>query len=200
MKGQRTFRACPIGVQVWQSSLVIDLLKSFGRLMIDLQNATGSPPTGRIVAVGHVQICASTTRRFSTRVVRNGTLQENWGRQLGGIVGREEKRTRAAKTEGVRGFSESPTTRRWHEKMQAGVTDMLIQSEAENTKRRQRCLSCSIRYTGDAQRICRCSSDWEPSSEQAGEEESMFSAATDPAAAQRMDAKSYFVQSDSSAH
>lgn len=53
--------------------------------MIDLEDTGGSPPTFGAVLISHVEICASTTGGLCSRVVGDGALKENWGRQFGGI-------------------------------------------------------------------------------------------------------------------
>ena len=80
-----TFCIGPVGVEVGQRRLVADLLECLGGLVVHLKDAARSPPAGAVVAVGHVEVGASTARRSSARVVGNGALEEDWGRQLGGI-------------------------------------------------------------------------------------------------------------------
>lgn len=85
-----TFGACPVGIKIRESSLVTDLLEGLWGLMIDLEDAARPPPTGAgaaSVSVRHVEIDAASARRFRTRVVGDGALQQDWGRQLGGIEG-----------------------------------------------------------------------------------------------------------------
>ena len=58
--------------------------------MIDLEETARSPPAcARVISIGHVEIDASASRgsrRVVARVEGDGALQENWGRQLGGIA------------------------------------------------------------------------------------------------------------------
>ena len=92
-----TFRACPICVQIRQDSLIIYLLQRLGGFVINLEDTAGSPSAGGFVPVGHVEVYASsTTRRLGIRVVGNGALKENWGRQLGGVEKVHAKRIKAA--------------------------------------------------------------------------------------------------------
>lgn len=87
-RGKRvTFCIGPVGVEVGQRSLIADLFKSLGRFMVELEDAAGPPPASHGIAIGHVEIAVSTARRFGAGVVRDGALEENWGRQLGGIDG-----------------------------------------------------------------------------------------------------------------
>lgn len=81
----RTFCICPIGIQIGQRSLVADLLESLGGFVVHLQDAGGSPPAFGAVLIGHVEVCASTTGRLGSRVVGDGALEEDWGRQFGGV-------------------------------------------------------------------------------------------------------------------
>lgn len=55
--------------------------------MVDLKDAARTPSTGPSVPVGHVEIDATPARRFCARVVGDGSLKQDWGRQLGGIDG-----------------------------------------------------------------------------------------------------------------
>lgn len=85
---RHTFGICPIGIQVRQSCLVAYLLEGLGRLVVDLEDTARSPPAGaKVVAIGHVEVGAAAPRRVVARVEGDGALQENWGRQLGGIAG-----------------------------------------------------------------------------------------------------------------
>lgn len=94
----------PVGVQVGQGGLVADLLEGLGRLMVDLEDAARSPPAATVVAVAHcgVEVGASTARRLRARVVGDGAREEDWRRQLGGIVGGTPGRERRVLREGVR--------------------------------------------------------------------------------------------------
>ena len=86
-KERITFCVGPVGVEIGQGRLITDLLERLGGLVIHLEDAARSPPAGTIVAVGHVEVDASSARRAGSRVVGDGSLEENWGRQLGGIGG-----------------------------------------------------------------------------------------------------------------
>jgi hypothetical protein len=55
--------------------------------MIDLEDTARSPPSSPGVSIGHVEIGASVPRGVVARVKGDGALEEDWGRQLGGIVG-----------------------------------------------------------------------------------------------------------------
>jgi len=87
----RTLGIGPIGIQIRQRCLITDLLKGLGWLVVDLEDTARSPPTGaRVVPVGHVEVDAPASRRalrIVARVEGDGALEENWGRQLGGIAG-----------------------------------------------------------------------------------------------------------------
>lgn len=54
--------------------------------MVDLEDTARSPPAAARCRVGHFKI-ASPARWSRARVVGDGALEKNWGRQLGGIVG-----------------------------------------------------------------------------------------------------------------
>lgn len=80
----------PVGVEVGQGSLITDLLQSLRRLVVDLEDTTRSPPTATGILVRHIEIgtIASWGGFFVRRRVEiDGALEENWGRQLGGIDG-----------------------------------------------------------------------------------------------------------------
>lgn len=77
----------PVGIQVGQRGLVADLLEGLGGLVVDLEDTARSPPAATSVAVAHVEVGASAPRRLRARVVGDGAREEDWGRQLGGIVG-----------------------------------------------------------------------------------------------------------------
>lgn len=53
--------------------------------MVDLEDATRPSPTGRVCFRHFVH--TPPTRRIGPRVVGDGPLQEDWGRQLAGVVG-----------------------------------------------------------------------------------------------------------------
>lgn len=57
--------------------------------MIYLKDTARSPPAGTRIPIGHVEINTSTARTWwiRGRVVGDGALEKNWGRQLGGIGG-----------------------------------------------------------------------------------------------------------------
>lgn len=82
-----TFCVGPVGIQVGQRSLVTNLLEGLRGLVVDLEDAARSPPAATSTPVRHVEIGASTARRFRARVVGDGTREEDWRRQLGGIDG-----------------------------------------------------------------------------------------------------------------
>lgn len=94
-----TFGIGPVGIQVRQSCLVTDLLEGLGGLMVDLEDTARPPPAATRVAISHVEVDTSTTatasasssitvaRRVVARVKGDGTLEKNWGRQLGGVAG-----------------------------------------------------------------------------------------------------------------
>ena len=79
-----TFGIDPVGVQVGQGSLVADLLQRLLRLVVDLEDAARSPPAAR-VGVCHGPVGTASARRMGGRVVGDGALEEDWGRQFGGI-------------------------------------------------------------------------------------------------------------------
>jgi hypothetical protein len=81
----------PIRVSVWQRRAVTKLLNSLRGFVVDLQNTTRPPPTGR-VCFRHLVHASSTRRIGGPRVVGDGTGQEDWGRQLDGIAGNRGKR------------------------------------------------------------------------------------------------------------
>jgi hypothetical protein len=87
-----TFSIGPVGIQVGRGRLVTDLLEGLRRLVIDLEDTARSPPAGSTALVTHIEVVASTARRFGTRVVGNGALEEDWRRQFGGIDGVVERR------------------------------------------------------------------------------------------------------------
>jgi hypothetical protein len=76
---RHTFSICPVGVKVRQGSLVADLFKSLGRLMVNLEDTARSPPSGSsspcCVSFGHVEIDAASARRLVRRVVGDGALE-----------------------------------------------------------------------------------------------------------------------------
>jgi hypothetical protein len=85
-----TFCVGPVGVKVRQSSLVADLLECLGRLVVHLEDTARSPPAGaRSTLVGHILGAGPAARRVVARVKGDGALEEDWGRQLGGIDGGE---------------------------------------------------------------------------------------------------------------
>ena len=51
--------------------------------MVDLENTTRSPPTV-CLGVGH-HVDAASTRLFGAGVVGDSALEEDWGRQFGGV-------------------------------------------------------------------------------------------------------------------
>jgi len=82
-QGAHTLGIDPVGVEVWQCGLVIQLLNGLERLMVDLEDTARSPPTSR--PVRHVARRSSSTRRICARVVGDGASEQDWGRQFGGI-------------------------------------------------------------------------------------------------------------------
>jgi len=52
--------------------------------MVDLEDATRSPPTSRLL-VRHRAVRTSYAWLFGANVVGDGSLEDNWGRQFGGI-------------------------------------------------------------------------------------------------------------------
>jgi hypothetical protein len=80
----RTFSIDPVRVEVRQRRLIAQLLDRLRRLMVNLEDATRSPPSSTFVR--HVRVDAS-TRWVGARVVRDGARDKEWGRQLGGVVG-----------------------------------------------------------------------------------------------------------------
>jgi hypothetical protein len=82
-----TFGAGPVGIKIWQGSLVAYLLESLRGLVIDLENAARPPPTAASVPFGHCVISAAAPWRVVARVKGDGALEEYWRRQLGGIAG-----------------------------------------------------------------------------------------------------------------
>lgn len=85
-KRKCTFGVGPVGIEVWQSSLIADLLESFGRFVVDLENAARPPPTTARIPVSHFMVSAPAPRGVVARVKSDGALEEDWGRQLGGIA------------------------------------------------------------------------------------------------------------------
>lgn len=89
-----TFGTGPIGIEVGQSSLVADLLKGLGGLVVDLEDAARSPPAAStLVCARHVEVLlrvagvSGSRRGATTRVEGDGSRKEDWGRHLGGITG-----------------------------------------------------------------------------------------------------------------
>lgn len=80
-----TFSVDPIGVSVRECRAVAELLDGLRGLVVDLEDATRPSPTGR-VCFRHL-VHTPPTRRIGPRVVGDGPLQEDWGRQLAGVVG-----------------------------------------------------------------------------------------------------------------
>lgn len=80
-----TFGVDPVRVSVGECRAVTELLNSLRGLVVDLEDATRPSPTGRVRFRHFVH--TPPTRRIGPRVVGDGPLQEDWGRQLAGIVG-----------------------------------------------------------------------------------------------------------------
>jgi hypothetical protein len=80
---QRTFCVDPVCVQIRQGGLVAELLNGLGRLVVDLKNATRSPPPAGLVR--HDAVRSPTTGRVGARLVRDRAREEYWGRQFGGV-------------------------------------------------------------------------------------------------------------------
>lgn len=80
-----TFSVDPVRVSVGKCRAVTELLNSLRGLVVDLEDATRPSPTGR-VRFRHL-VHTPPTRRIGPRVVGDGPLQEDWGRQLAGVVG-----------------------------------------------------------------------------------------------------------------
>ena len=80
-----TFGVDPIRVSVGQCRAVAQLLNSLRRFVVDLEDAARPSPTGRVCFRHFVH--TPPTRRIGPRVVGDGPLQEDWGRQLAGVVG-----------------------------------------------------------------------------------------------------------------
>lgn len=85
MNGPGSFGVDPIGVSIRECRAVAELLDSLRGLVVDLEDATRPSPTGRVCFCHLVH--TPPTRRIGPRVVGDGPLQENWGRQLAGVVG-----------------------------------------------------------------------------------------------------------------
>lgn len=79
------FGVDPVRVSVGECRAVTELLNSLRGLVVDLEDATRPSPTGRVRFRHFVH--TPPTRRIGPRVVGDGPLQEDWGRQLAGIVG-----------------------------------------------------------------------------------------------------------------
>ncbi len=71
---ERTFCVDPIRVQVWESGLVAELLNGLGRLVVDLEDATRSPPPACLIR--HRAVRGPTTRRVGARVVGDGAREK----------------------------------------------------------------------------------------------------------------------------
>lgn len=80
-----TFGVDPIRVSVGECRAVAELLNSLRGLVVYLEDATRPSPTGR-VRFRHL-VHTPPTRRIGPRVVGDGPLKEDWGRQLAGVVG-----------------------------------------------------------------------------------------------------------------
>jgi hypothetical protein len=86
--GMLTLGIDPVGVSVWEGRLITQLLKRFGRFVVYLEDAAGSPPAASLgVCHGSLTIRAPSTWRIGARVVGEGTRDEDWRRQFGGIDG-----------------------------------------------------------------------------------------------------------------
>lgn len=83
---QHTFCIDPICIAVGQGGAVAQLLDWLGGFVVNLEDGTGPPPTSLVLLFRHF-VHTSSTRRIRPRVVGNGTLEEDWGRQLAGVVG-----------------------------------------------------------------------------------------------------------------
>lgn len=55
--------------------------------MVDLENTTRPPPTGRVRFRHFVHTSSARRSSGAPRVVGDRTLEENWGRQLDGVAG-----------------------------------------------------------------------------------------------------------------
>lgn len=80
-----TFGVDPVRVSVGQCRAVAQLLNSLRGFVVDLEDAARPSPTGRVCFRHFVH--TPPTRRIGPRVVGDGPLQEDWGRQLAGVVG-----------------------------------------------------------------------------------------------------------------
>lgn len=80
-----TFGVYPVRVSIGECRAVTELLDSFRGLVVDLEDAARPSPTGRVCFRHFVH--TPPTRRICPRVVGDGPLQEDWGRQLAGVVG-----------------------------------------------------------------------------------------------------------------
>jgi len=81
----RTFGIDPVRVQVGQSRLVAQLLNRLQGFVVDLEDATRSPPPAAFVC--HLRILSAPTRSVGAHVVGDGARDKKWGRQFGGVVG-----------------------------------------------------------------------------------------------------------------
>lgn len=72
-----TFGIDPIRVSIRQRRPVAELLDGLGGLVVDLENTTRPPPTGR-VRFRHLVHTSSTRRIGGPRIVGNGTWEEDW--------------------------------------------------------------------------------------------------------------------------
>jgi hypothetical protein len=75
--------------------------------MVDLENTTRPSPSAARVRIGHFVVCAPAPWRVVARVKGDGALEEDWGRQLGGVSegARLERKTRARGKTRVKGGS-----------------------------------------------------------------------------------------------
>lgn len=85
-----TFRIDPVCVAVGQRGAVTELLNRLRGLVVDLEDGTRPPPTSRIL-FRHL-VYTPSTRRIGARVVGDGALEEDWGRQLAGVAGSRGER------------------------------------------------------------------------------------------------------------
>lgn len=128
-----TFRIDPVCIAVGQSGAVTELLDRLGGFVVHLKERARPSPTGRVLLFRHF-VHTSSTRRIGTRVVGDGTLEEDWGRQLGGIVGNRGRSGIVSSAGGTdEGFGRSGRQdvlpwvrrlvwgRRWHDRVKLGV-------------------------------------------------------------------------------
>lgn len=99
---RHTFRVDPVRIAIGQSSTVTELLDRLRGFVVDLEERTRPSPTGLVLLFRHF-VHTSPTRLICARVVGDGTLEEEWGRQFAGFVWNRGKRVVGVQPGGRRG-------------------------------------------------------------------------------------------------